>query len=312
MKNHLNSFATGEGKKRRYSTNNILSLLGQAKERGIEIEGILTIKDWNKLGRMVKTGEKAFYISQPVTDKKLDEQGNVIKNEKGKIEYEIKGFKRCKVFTLSQTTGEQIIHKVKEVKPGKLDYINIFSAVKEIVKEKGIGITFSSNLNLLLGKQKEAGSIEGVFLPERNLIVIQKGLTLPKTIKTLFHETVHALNHAENKCKFGDELYTKQELEAESVAYLLSKHYGIDSQEYSFSYIEGYLKDKENLIELKEVLDNIIKISDKLQNKIDSTLEKIKIKEKNKNSLEERIEKYQKQEIMGKQKDKKQEITMKM
>ena len=312
MKNHLNSFATGEGKKRRYSTNNILSLLGQAKERGIEIEGILTIKDWNKLGRMVKKGEKAFYISQPVTDKKLDEQGNVIKNEKGKIEYEIKGFKRCKVFTLSQTTGEQIIHKVKEVKPGKLDYINIFSAVKEIVKEKGIGITFSSNLNLLLGKQKEAGSIEGVFLPERNLIVIQKGLTLPKTIKTIFHETAHALNHAENKCKFGDEIYKKQELEAESVAYLLSKHYGIDSQEYSFNYLKGYLQDKENLLELKEVLDNIIKISDKLQNKIDSTLEKIKIKEKNKNSLEQRIEKYQKQEIMGKQKDKKQEITMKM
>lgn len=312
MKNHLNSFATGEGKKRRYSTNNILSLLGQAKERGIEIEGILTIKDWNKLGRMVKTGEKAFYISQPITEKKLDEQGNIIKNEKGKIEYEIKGFKRCKVFTLSQTTGEQIIHKVKEVKPGKLDYINIFSAVKEIVKEKGIGITFSSNLNLLLGKQKEAGSIEGVFLPKRNLIVIQKGLTLPKTIKTLFHETAHALNHAENKCKFGDEIYKKQELEAESVAYLLSKHYGIDSQEYSFNYLKGYLQDKENLLELKEVLDNIIKISDKLQNKIDSTLEKIKIKEKNKNSLEQRIEKYQKQEIMGKQKDKKQEITMKM
>lgn len=312
MKNHLNSFATGEGKKRRYSTNNILSLLGQAKERGIEIEGILTIKDWNKLGRMVKKGEKAFYISQPVTDKKLDEQGNVIKNEKGKIEYEIKGFKRCKVFTLSQTTGEQIIHKVKEVKPGKLDYINIFSAVKEIVKEKGIGITFSSNLNLLLGKQKEAGSIEGVFLPERNLIVIQKGLTLPKTIKTLFHETAHALNHAENECKFGDEIYKKQELEAESVAYLLSKHYGVDSKEYSFNYIKGYLQDKENLTELKEVLDNIIKTSDKLQNKIDSTLEKIKIKEKNKNSLEERIEKYQKQEIMGKQKTQQKEITMNM
>lgn len=312
MKNHLNSFATGEGKKRKYSTNNILSLLGQAKERGKEIEGILTIKDWNKLGRMVKKGEKAFYISQPITEKKLDEQGNIIKNEKGKIEYEIKGFKRCKVFTLSQTTGEQIIHKVKEVKPGKLDYINIFSAVKEIVKEKGIGITFSSNLNLLLGKQKEAGSIEGVFLPERNLIVIQKGLTLPKTIKTIFHETAHALNHAENKCKFGDEIYKKQELEAESIAYLLSKHYGIDSQEYSFNYIKGYLQDKENLLELKEVLDNIIKTSDKLQNKIDSTLEKIKIKEKNKNSLEQRIEKYQKQEIMGKQKDKKQEITMKM
>ena len=312
MKNHLNSFATGEGKKRKYSTNNILSLLGQAKERGIEIEGILTIKDWNKLGRMVKTGEKAFYISQPITEKKLDEQGNIIKNEKGKIEYEIKGFKRCKVFTLSQTTGEQIIHKVKEVKPGKLDYINIFSAVKEIVKEKGIGITFSSNLNLLLGKQKEAGSIEGVFLPERNLIVIQKGLTLTKTIKTLFHETVHALNHAENKCKFGDEIYKKQELEAESIAYLLSKHYGIDSQEYSFNYIKGYLQDKENLLELKEVLDNIIKISDKLQNKIDSTLEKIKIKEKNKNSLEQRIEKYQKQEIMGKQKTQQKEITMNM
>ena len=244
MKNHLNSFATGEGKKRRYSTNNILSLLGQAKERGIKLIGILTMKDWNKLGRMVKTGEKAFYISQPITEKKLDEQGNIIKNAQGKPEKIVKGYKRYKVFTLTQTKGKELLY---EVKAKELDYVNIFKSVKEIVKEKGIDIKFSENLDMLLGKQQQIpGITEGVFIPQNNLIIIQKGLTLPKTIKTLFHETTHALNHSKNKSKFGDEIYKKQEIEAESVAYLLSKHYGIDSQEYSFNYLNlSRLKSRE-------------------------------------------------------------------
>ena len=311
VQNHINSFVTGEGKKRKYSTNNILSLLNQAEKRNMKIIGILTMRDWNELGRTVKKGEKAFQISCPIIEKKLDEKGEVVKNSQGKPVEVLKGFKKYNVFTLSQTTGKDLLYEVKEAK--EIDYVNIYKSVKEIVKEKGIDIKFSENLNMVVGTPKgEVGITDGVFLPKNNLIMLQKGLTLPKAIKTLFHETVHALNHAENKCKFGDKLYIQQEVEAESVAYLLSKHYGIDSKEHSFNYIEGYLNDKENLVELKERLDNIIKISDNLKNKIDSTLEKIKIKEKNKNSLEQRIEKYQKQEIMGKQKTQQKEITMKM
>lgn len=311
VQNHINSFVTGEGKKRKYSTNNILSLLNQAEKRNMKIIGILTMRDWNELGRTVKKGEKAFQISCPIIEKKLDEKGEVVKNSQGKPVEVLKGFKKYNVFTLSQTTGKDLLYEVKEAK--EIDYVNIYKSVKEIVKEKGIDIKFSENLNMVVGTPKgEVGITDGVFLPKNNLIMLQKGLTLPKAIKTLFHETVHALNHAENKCKFGDKLYIQQEVEAESVAYLLSKHYGIDSKEYSFNYIEGYLNDKENLVELKERLDNIIKISDNLKNKIDSTLEKIKIKEKNKNLLEDKIEKYQKEVKLAKKIKKVEEKTMKM
>lgn len=311
VQNNINSFVTGEGEKRKYSTNNILSLLNQAEKRNMKIIGILTMRDWNELGRTVKKGEKAFQISCPIIKKKLDEKGEVVKNSQGKPIEILKGFKKYNVFTLSQTTGKDLLYEVKEAK--EIDYVNIYKSVKEIVKEKGIDIKFSENLNMVVGTPKgEVGITDGVFLPKNNLIMLQKGLTLPKAIKTLFHETVHALNHAENKCKFGDELYTKQELEAESVAYLLSKHYGIDSKEYSFNYIESYLNEKENLVELKERLDNIIKISDNLKNKIDSTLEKVKIKEKNKNLLEDKIEKYQKEVKEAKKIKKVEEKTMKM
>lgn len=311
VQNNINSFVTGEGEKRKYSTNNILSLLNQAEKRNMKIIGILTMRDWNELGRTVKKGEKAFQISCPIIKKKLDEKGEVVKNSQGKPIEILKGFKKYNVFTLSQTTGKDLLYEVKEAK--EIDYVNIYKSVKEIVKEKGIDIKFSENLNMVVGTPKgEVGITDGVFLPKNNLIMLQKGLTLPKAIKTLFHETVHALNHAENKCKFGDKLYTQQEVEAESVAYLLSKHYGIDSKEYSFNYIESYLNEKENLVELKERLDNIIKISDNLKNKIDSTLEKVKIKEKNKNLLEDKIEKYQKEVKEAKKIKKVEEKTMKM
>ena len=80
------------------------------------------------------------------------------------------------------------------------------------------------------------------------------------------------------------------ELHAESVAYITSNHYGLDTSEYSFGYLNVYMKDRKDFTDLDKILDNVHRDSKKLIEKIDERLEKIKENKLKKNTFENRIE----------------------
>ena len=78
-------------------------------------------------------------------------------------------------------------------------------------------------------------------------------------VKTLMHEIAHAVLHnAERLQETGKKTRGQKEVEAESVAYVVCRHFGIDVSDYSFGYVAGWSRSKE-LRELHEALNTIRK-----------------------------------------------------
>lgn len=99
-------------------------------------------------------------------------------------------------------------------------------------------------------------------------IVIKSGMSELQTVKTAIHETAHSILH-KDKAHVKDS--ATMEVEAESVAYILCQHLGLDTSDYSFGYLAGWSSDKE-LPELKSSLQTIQQTSHKLIDDIDKAI----------------------------------------
>lgn len=92
----------------------------------------------------------------------------------------------------------------------------------------------------------ESGA-KGYFQVEENRIAIQEGMSEAQTVKTALHEASHASLHNKEAMNADSDKKSRnqKECEAESVAYVVCQHYGIDTSEYSFPYVAGWSSDKE-------------------------------------------------------------------
>ncbi len=105
-----------------------------------------------------------------------------------------------------------------------------------------------------------SGSAKGYFSHTEQRIVMRPNMSETQTVKTLIHEITHAKLHARPATDgmAGGTIKDRRtrEVEAESVAYVVCQHFGIETSDYSFAYIAGWSKGRE-LVELKESLDCI-------------------------------------------------------
>lgn len=97
------------------------------------------------------------------------------------------------------------------------------------------------------------GSAHGYYSHATDSIAIQSGMSESQTLKTMIHEIAHSILHNDNVADAKEKDRQTKEVEAESVAYTVCKHFGIDSSDYSFGYIAGWSANKE-LNELKSSL----------------------------------------------------------
>ena len=89
-----------------------------------------------------------------------------------------------------------------------------------------------------------------------------------QTIKTLVHEIAHAILHDPSQASGGEPRQRREkEVEAESVAYVVCQHFGLDTADYSFGYVAGWSRGRE-LTELKASLDRIHSAAGKIINAI--------------------------------------------
>lgn len=111
---------------------------------------------------------------------------------------------------------------------------------------------------------------------EDKRIAIDEGMSEIQTLKTAIHEIAHAklhdidLNAPENEQQPHIDRRTR-EVEAESVAYTVCQHYGLDTSDYSFGYVAGWSSGRE-LSELKSSLETIRSAAAEIINSIDETL----------------------------------------
>lgn len=280
-----------------YSNRNLRLILAQNPEA----RQVASFKQWKEnFGRYVKKGEKALRIFKPMTKIKKDENNQPILDKNGKPET-VTFFGLVPVFDVSQTEGKEM-PKAAEVKEQltDLDYANLYRALMAIAKENDVSVRFEEMENNKHGYYS---------VPENQIVLRSNEMNKAQIIKTFLHEMAHAeLHHADNPQKENLTRSTA-ELQAESVAYVVSSYYGIDTSEYSFNYLSGWSADKETLADLEAQLDIVQQEAKSLMVRMDQALEQLRLSQEKqtKRSFEQKLEKFKDQSKQA-VKDHKQEL----
>ena len=199
----------------------------------------------------------------PSTQKPIpDQDGNALKET---VEVTRPAFKVVSVFDVSQTDGKEIPDIAVDELTGSVEnYTAFFEALKQ---ESPVPIAF----------EDIPGGAKGYYHLEDRRIAIQESMSEIQTIKTAIHEVAHAKLHALDPDGKRDLEKMKdsrtREVEAESVAYTVCQHYGIETSDYSFGYVAGWSSGKETK-ELKGSLETIRSTAAEM---IESLDEKLKV-----------------------------------
>ena len=152
------------------------------------------------------------------------------------------------MFDVSQTEGKEL-PEIASVLTGDVEqYEHVTGALEKL---SPVPIAF----------EDFPGTARGYFSREQGRIVVRPGMGQAQTLKTMIHEIAHAKLHAgpDEGAPFpvtGKPGHSACEVEAESVAYVVCQHFGVDTSDYSFGYVAGWSRGKE-LAELKASLDTI-------------------------------------------------------
>ena len=246
-----------------YSLNNTLLIALQYPEASL----CAGYQAWKKdHGRQVRKGEKGIKIIAPCKYKVESEDKD--ENGKPKIE-EREGFRVVTTFDISQTEGPDLPSVgVDELKGDVSDYRKLFNALTEICP-------------VPIYTEDIQGGAKGYYSDTDRKIVIKSDMSQIQTIKTMIHEMAHEKLHAKEHLdkEYMVDRRTK-EVEAESIAYTICQHYGLDSSDYSFSYVAGWSSGKDTK-ELKASLERIRSAADEMITSIDKSLDKQKLRDQN-------------------------------
>ena len=253
-----------------YSFNNTLLIAMQKPDASL-IAGFTAWK--NQFQRNVKKGEKGIKIIAPSPFKikqeteKIDPQtqkpvigrdGKPVTEEK---EITIPAYKVVSVFDVSQTEGKELPDIAVDALTGDVEQYSDFFAALE--KTSPVPISF----------EKIEGGAHGYYHLEDKRIALDEGMSELQTLKTAIHEIAHAKLHDIDLNAPKDEQQPRvdrrtREVEAESVAYTVCQHYGLDTSDYSFGYVAGWSSGRE-LAELKSSLETIRSAAADIINSID-------------------------------------------
>ena len=252
----------------RYSVNNNILIMMQKPDAQM----CQSFTGWKEMGRFVKKGEKGIKILAPAPytiqreQTKLDDRGNPMMDKDGEpimesVEIKVNAFKVVSTFDVSQTDGKELPSLgVEELTGGVDGYGTFLEALKAVCP---VPMTF----------ENVEGGAKGFYSQTEKCIAIQEGMSEAQTVKTAIHEMAHQKLHAiENNGP--KQTRGSKEVEAESVAYTVCQHYGIDTSDYSFSYVAGWSEGKE-MPELKASLDTIRRVASEMITAIDEKVEEL-------------------------------------
>lgn len=204
--------------------------------------------DWKrKFGRQVRAGARGITILAPCSRRQFrqvaeeesdDETTTTIKLVQRQL------YRTATVFDISQTEGRELPAIAHELCGDVARYDEIVEALRGVAS---VPIIFTQLL----------GGVRGAYIPNEKRIVIRQGMSHAQTVKTLIHEIAHSRLHGDTQPE-GEEPKDRntREVEAESVAYVVCRHFGIDTSDYSFGYVAGWSKSRE-LPELTASLETI-------------------------------------------------------
>ena len=205
--------------------------------------------DWRRnFGRQVKRGERGITILAPCPYRRKEEVEEAASDGSPATSVQWvqrMGFRTVTVFDVSQTEGKPLPELAKKLTGDVAQYESMVAALRGISPYP-------------ISIEPFQGTAYGCcnFVEQR--ILVQPDMSQIQTIKTMIHEVSHAKLHAPEKTEELPQHKQRfvREMEAESVAYVVCRHFGIDTSDYSFGYVAGWSRGRE-LSQLRESLDLI-------------------------------------------------------
>lgn len=208
--------------------------------------------DWRRnFGRQVKRGERGITILAPCPYRRREEVEETAPDGSTATTIQLVqrvGFRTVTVFDVSQTEGKPLSELVHKLTGDVADYERMTEAICALSP-------YPINIEAFPGAAYGCCN----FVEQR--ILVQPDMSQVQTIKTMIHEVSHAKLHAPIADGDGETPPQRKrrfvrEMEAESVAYVVCQHFGIDTADYSFGYVAGWSHGK-NLSQLKASLELI-------------------------------------------------------
>ena len=268
------SYLSTMSKFHNYSFNNTLLIALQRPDATL----VAGYQAWQKnFNRHVNKGERGIRILAPAPYKIKEERdkldpvtGEVMLDKDGmpqteEVEVKIPAFRAVSVFDVKQTSGEPIPElEAKELLSTVEGYEDFIKAITYVAP---VPVSF----------EDIPGDSKGFFSPAEKRIAVQEGMSESQTLKTMVHETAHSMLHDKdvNKDILAPEKdRNTKEVEAESIAYTVCQHFGIDTSDYSFGYIAGWSTGRD-MRELKSSLDTIRRTASELITGIEGQLREL-------------------------------------
>lgn len=226
-----------------YSAQNCLLILAQQPDASF----VAGFDSWKRnFNRYVKKDSKSIMIKSPCTYTQKNEDGT---------EEERLGFKASYVFDISCTapiSGKPVV---------QIGVDNLSGSVQNF---SDMILCLTSCADIPIHYEKLKGKANGCYTEKDDspCIIIDSSLSELQTIKTLIHEIAHSRLHSSKHTEKSEKKKTRdqRELEAESVAYIVCSHFGIDTSDYSFPYILSWSAERFREI-LKDSMTDIQKVS---------------------------------------------------
>jgi len=210
------------------------ALLVQLQRPGTQLAG--TFEAWKRVGRFVRKGEKALTVLRPAVKSKQveekDDAGEVVATREDR---RLVGFRPHSVFALDQTEGEALASFSvpdligEEAFPGAVEQLRTVALAIEGDPVSSIELRprMPGDHPAALGWYNRAS---------RAIVVVTEDRSRAAIFKTLVHEVAHALLHG-----LSDHHSSPvREVEAESVAFIVSHALGLETGDHSFPYVASW------------------------------------------------------------------------
>lgn len=183
-------------------------------------------KAWEQMGRKVKETEVDKYIkilAPSFVKRSFVEAGKIVKYD------QLNDFTSVKVYDVSQTEGDalpSICSEIRSPEEEEKRALMFYTYLKEVIK-----------IPVIEDEVKNGGN--GFYHRIYKRIVIKKDMSYVMKFKTLIHEMTHSLLHFKSVVD-DSEFRERAEIEAESVAFIVTNYFGFKTDEYSFEYLASW------------------------------------------------------------------------